>query len=113
MRATTDLVARWTASTGSRLSAAATVTISAPTIEKLTTTMDATTRGVAFREKPAVGGQVGQVAVMPRQQSENEHRADPEKQHDGRDFDSGEPEFELAERRHREQIRRGHQHHQA
>src|SRR6185312_2039261 len=43
MRATTDRVAFWTASSRSRLSAAATVTISAPTMEKITTTMAAKT----------------------------------------------------------------------
>src|ERR1700739_1181143 len=43
MRATTDRVARWTASSGSRLSAAATGTISRPTIEKITTTTAAET----------------------------------------------------------------------
>ena len=52
MRATTDLVARWTASTGSRLSAAATVTISAPTIEKITTTMAAKTAATPFGKNP-------------------------------------------------------------
>src|ERR1700757_2216625 len=52
MRATTDLVARWTASPGSLLSAAATVTISAPTMEKITTTMAAKTAPTPFGKKP-------------------------------------------------------------
>jgi hypothetical protein len=39
-------------------------------------------------------------------------KADGEKKRDGRDFDSGEPEFEFAEGCHREQVRRGHQQHQ-
>src|SRR6516164_11626197 len=52
MRATTDLVARWTATTGSRLSAAATVTISAPTMEKITTTMAAKTVPTPLGKNP-------------------------------------------------------------
>src|ERR1700756_4593241 len=52
MRATTDRVAFWTASSGSRLSAAATVTISAPTIEKITTTMAAKTAPTPFGKNP-------------------------------------------------------------
>lgn len=43
IRVTTDLVAFCTARRGSRLSAAATVTISAPTMEKIATTMAANT----------------------------------------------------------------------
>src|ERR1700730_14096683 len=52
IRATTDLVARWTASAGSRLSAAATVTISAPTMEKITTTMAAKTAATPLGKNP-------------------------------------------------------------
>src|ERR1700753_2910362 len=52
MRATTDLVARWTARSGSELSAAAIVTTSAPTIEKITTTMAAKTAPTPFGKKP-------------------------------------------------------------
>lgn len=32
---------------------------------------------------------------MPRHQAQDVHRADGEEDRDGRDFDSGEPEFEL------------------
>src|SRR5271154_5977057 len=52
IRVTTDLVARWTASPGSRLSAAATVTTSAPTMEKITTTMAAKTAPTPFGKNP-------------------------------------------------------------
>src|SRR6185437_3875333 len=52
MRATTDRVAFWTASSGSRLSAAATVTISAPTMEKITTTMAANTAPTPWGKNP-------------------------------------------------------------
>src|SRR5271166_86819 len=52
MRATTDLVARATASSGSRLSAAAMVTTSAPTMEKITTTMAAKTAQTPFGKNP-------------------------------------------------------------
>ena len=52
IRTATVLVARWTASPGSRLSAAATVTTSAPTIEKITTTIAAKTAPTPFGKKP-------------------------------------------------------------
>src|ERR1700753_2893004 len=52
MRATTDLVARCTARSGSVLSAAAMVTTSAPTIEKITTTTAAKTAPTPLGKKP-------------------------------------------------------------
>ena len=114
IRATTDFVARAIARSGSRLSAAAMVTTSAPTIEKITTTMAAKTAPTPLGKKPPWEVRLEKSRCWPGPAARSTNsRADTEEDHDGRDFDSGEPEFELTERRHREQIGGCHQQHQA
>ena len=97
MRATTDLVARWTARSGSRLSAAAIGDDFRADHGEDHHHDGREDRPDALREESAVRREVGKIQVMPGQESQSECRADDEKDHDRRDFDSGEPEFEFAE----------------
>src|SRR4029078_2321752 len=122
----TELAAFATALSGSEDSAAAIVAISAPTIEKITATTptviaatpnraDSTRTprggegGTAKREDPAVPPQVGEVHRLVRPQAENKERAERDEHDDRGHLDTGEPELELTERRHREQVGRRHQ----
>ena len=66
IRTITELVALAIALAGSLDSAAAMVAISAPTIEKITTTMLENTAPTPFGKKPPLLGQVGEVQALVR-----------------------------------------------
>ena len=112
IRMITELAAFATARSGSDDSAAAIVAISAPTMEKITVTTPTVIGRDTEREEPAVGPQVGEVHRLVRPQAEHEERAESDERDDRGHLDAGEPELELTERRHREQVGRGHQDHQ-
>ena len=74
------------------------VAISAPTIEKITTTIAAKIAPDAEREEAAVRGEVAEVQLLFGQRPSTNSDAEHQEDDDGRDFDAGEPELELAER---------------
>ena len=108
----TDWVALAIAFSGSCDSAAATVAISAPTIENTTTTMLEKIAADAVGHEAAVVGEVAEVEALVGPEPDHEERAEDEERDDREHLDAGEPVLELAVRADREQVGRGHQHHQ-
>ena len=111
-RKITDWVAFAIARSGSLDSAAATVAISAPTIENTTTTMLEKIALTPLGKKPPWLVRLltsnDWSGHRPRTKSVPRH----EERDDGEDLDAGEPVLELAVRADREQVGGGHQHHQ-
>ena len=112
IRKMTELVALAIALAGSLDSAAAMVAISAPTIEKITTTMLEKTAPTPFGKNPPCSVRLREVQALVRPDAEHVQGAEHDEGDDRGDLDAGEPEFEFAERAHREQVGGRHQHHQ-